>query len=173
MIIILMGVSGSGKTTVGRLLAASLAWPFFDADDFHPPENLAKMGRGVPLDDDDRNLWLDRLAKKVDELALEDISAILTCSCLKEDYRARIAAARDRVEFVYLKGDFKLLEQRLGNRTGHFFRAELLASQFEALEEPRAALVIHVSDAIGEILDQIRSALSLGPLPGNQREPEK
>jgi gluconokinase len=135
MIAILMGVAGSGKTTVGRLLAETEGWPFFDADDFHTPENKEKMRRGVGLTDADRGPWLDALRAKIDELIAAKRSAVLACSALKQGYRERLDAGPD-VRFVHLKGSYELLASRLGARAGHYAGPSLLKSQFEALEEP-------------------------------------
>ena len=129
-----MGVAGSGKTTVGRLLAQELGWPFFDADDFHSAANVEKMRRGEPLTDDDRMSWLAALRALVEQQA----SGVLACSALKKAYREQLAGAR----FVYLKANRLLLERRLDERRGHFFNPELLDSQLATLEEPGDAVIV-------------------------------
>jgi len=162
MIVIPMGVSGSGKTTVGRLLATDLGWPFHDADDFHPPENVAKMRAGVPLADADRAVWLDRLRSLIEELIAARRSAVLACSALKQAYRDRLAVDPAAVRFVYLRGDYELIHRRLQERTGHYMPAALLRSQFETLEEPGTdVLVVDVAPAPAEIVATIEHALGL------------
>lgn len=140
--IVLMGVAGSGKTTVGRIVAERLGWRFLDADDFHSPENVEKMRSGQPLTDDDRWPWLDRL----NGLLREDGSAVLACSALRQRYRDRIGAGLDDVRWVHLAGSFELIGSRLAARKGHYMPASLLASQFNTLEPPSAALTIDVED---------------------------
>ena len=164
-----MGVSGCGKTTVGQALANRLGWPFFDADDFHPPENVAKMATGVALTDEDRAPWLDRLAAEMRALARKGSHAVLACSALKESYRQRIARGLQDpgpdgergVEFriVYLKGDAKTIEARLALRSGHYMPSSLLASQFAALEEPDDAMVIDIRQTTEAQAAQIAAAL--------------
>jgi len=168
MTIVVMGVAGSGKTTVGRRLAAALggAWRFADADDFHPPANVAKMSSGVPLDDADRRPWLDALRVHLDACAVRNESVVLACSALKESYRRRLAAARGPVRFVYLKGAPAELRARLTGRQGHYLKADLLDSQFAALEEPApgAALVVEAALAPDEIVRRIVAALDMPAL---------
>ena len=140
MIVIVMGASGAGKTTVGSALAAAVGWPFHDADDFHPPENVRRMREGVALDDDDRRPWLDSLASLVRGHAAADTSIVLACSALRRDYRAVLvpSAFPDAVRFVFLRATAELLAERLARRRGHFFPPALLATQLAALEEPAA-----------------------------------
>jgi gluconokinase len=161
MIIILMGVSGSGKTTVGRLLAEDLGWEFLEADEFHPPANIDKMRRGVPLNDADRDPWLAALAAAIDTRTRAGRNAILACSALKHAYRTRLRVSPD-VHFVYLKGTHEEIDERLEDRRGHFFSPELLDSQFDALEEPRDALVVDISQTPEAIVRQIERGLALG-----------
>jgi carbohydrate kinase (thermoresistant glucokinase family) len=142
-ILIVMGVAGSGKSTVGRLLAERLGWPFLDGDDLHPTESVEKMRRGVPLTDADRLPWLERLA----ELIRQRESAVLACSALKESYRRILSGGDPRVRFVYLRADPALLASRLEKRTGHFFARTLLDSQLATLEEPAPASTAIVVDA--------------------------
>ncbi|HWE16633.1 MAG TPA: gluconokinase [Hyphomicrobiaceae bacterium] len=137
LVIVLMGVSGCGKSTVGAELSRRLGWPFRDADSFHPPANIAKMSRGTPLTDADRAPWLDAIAQWIDDRLARGAPGIVSCSALKRAYRQRIVGARDRVALVYLKGDIGLIAARLTKRTSHFMPAALLASQFDALEEPQ------------------------------------
>jgi gluconokinase len=163
MVIVLMGVSGSGKTTVGRRLAADLDWPFHDGDDFHPQANVEKMRRGEPLDDGDRAAWLDRLRALIGRILAEGDSAVLACSALKRRYRARLTVDPSKVVLVYLRGSYELIRRRMEERRGHFMPARLLRSQFEALEEPEegAALVIDVDRSPEEIASEIERALDL------------
>ncbi len=162
-----MGVCGCGKTTVGRALASELEWPFFDADDFHPPENVAKMAQGIALTDDDRGPWLDRVAGEMRELSRQKKDAVLACSALKGSYRQRIALGiggpesdgRSLLRFVYLKGDAGTIEPRLALRSGHYMPPSLLASQFETLEEPRDAMVIDIRQTTEAQAAQIAAAL--------------
>ncbi|MBO0764158.1 MAG: gluconokinase [Hyphomicrobiaceae bacterium] len=137
LVIVLMGVSGSGKSTVGAELSRRLGWPFRDADSFHPAANIEKMSRGMPLTDADRWPWLDAIAAWIDDRLRCGTPGIVSCSALKRAYRRRILGGRGRVRLVYLKGEMGLIAARLATRTGHFMPAGLLASQFEALEEPQ------------------------------------
>jgi len=132
-----MGVSGSGKTTIGRLLAQDLGWPFYDGDDFHPQANIDKMRQGIPLTDDDRDAWLTALRQQIETFIDNRQSAVLACSALKQAYRERLRGDRPEVRFIYLKGDYALIRQRLQGRQGHFMKADLLSSQFATLEEPK------------------------------------
>jgi carbohydrate kinase (thermoresistant glucokinase family) len=137
--VVVMGVSGAGKSTVGRLIAARLGCDFRDADSFHPKANIEKMSRGEPLTDDDRWPWLRAIAAWIAERRAAGAAGVATCSALKRVYRDIVTdRQRDDVRLVYLKGDFDLIEARLKARTGHFMPPELLRSQFDALEEPAA-----------------------------------
>lgn len=161
--IVLMGVSGSGKTTVGERLAASLGRPFFDADDFHPPANRAKMTAGVPLTQADRGPWREALAGLLDRLEREDAPAVLACSALSRDFRKALLAGRPGVALVYLLGSRELIQGRLAGRKGHFFNPSLLTSQFETLQPPTPdeADVIVDSDApVEEVVRRILQALA-------------
>jgi gluconokinase len=155
-----MGVSGSGKTTVGRLLAESLGWEFLEADEFHPPANIDKMRRGVPLDDRDRDPWLDAVAEALAARTVAGQNAVLACSALKEAYRKRLRVSPD-IRFVYLKGTYEEIAPRLEDRRGHFFSPDLLDSQFEALEEPRDALVVGIANTPSTIVQQITQGLGI------------
>ncbi len=160
MIIVLMGVTGSGKTTIGRELARELDWQFYDADDFHPAANVEKMLRGVPLNDDDRAPWLAALRELVRRCVERGESAVLACSALKERYRECLLID-ESVKLVYLKGDYELIRARLDGREGHFMKASMLDSQFAALEEPERALVVDVSSTPAEIIKTVRDGLGV------------
>jgi len=160
MIIIVMGVSGSGKTTVGRLVAERLGWPFYDADDFHPPANVAKMSAGLPLTDEDRAGWLSALADLLRGRIAEGGPAVLACSALKQNYRRQLNVDSDQVRFVYLRGDYEMILARMKERPGHYMKADMLASQFAALEEPGdEALTVAITLSLEQIVDQIVRAL--------------
>jgi gluconokinase len=134
--IVVMGVSASGKTTVGRLLASRLGWDFAEADEFHSSANIEKMRGGKPLTDEDRAPWLAAIAKHIDEAIASDSPVVVTCSALKRRYRDVLIGARREVALVYLKGDFETIEERMRERTHAYMPPSLLKSQFEALEEP-------------------------------------
>ena len=155
-----MGVTGSGKTTIGRQLAQELGWQFYDADDYHPRANVEKMSRGVPLDDDDRAPWLELLRDLIRTCLERGDSAVLACSALKADYRTQLLSD-ERVKLVYLKGDFALIQERLAGRRGHFMKSDLLASQFTALEEPQQGVRVDVAASPEEIIKEIRAQLRL------------
>src|SRR5436190_10612731 len=162
--IILMGVSGSGKTTVGRLLAEALGWPFYDADDFHPPANVERMRQGIALTDEDRRPWLAALARLIDDALAHDQSLILGCSALKEAYRAQLkppGATTAAVRFVYLRVPIEVAAARTRERRDHFMPASLVPSQFAALEEPQEAIVIDATKAPDAVVEQICRALTL------------
>lgn len=154
MIIVIMGVAGSGKSLIGRMLADELHWPFFDADDFHSAANVAKMASGIPLTDEDRRPWLAAIRATIK--AVDD--AVLACSALKQEFREELSDGLD-VRFVHLRGTFDLIDQRLRDRPHHFFRPELLRSQFETLEAREDAIDIDVSRPPREIIDTIKNAL--------------
>lgn len=154
-LIVLMGVSGSGKTTVGRQLAARLEVPFFEGDDFHPAENVAKMRRGEPLTDADRGPWLAALHGLLAEHERGEQPLVLACSALKAGYRGQLQAGGLDPTFVYLKGDYDLIAGRMHARLGHFMPQSLLQSQFDALEEPENAIVVNVDQPVERIVDEI------------------
>jgi gluconokinase len=160
MIVVVMGVAGSGKTTVGRRLAGELGWTFYDADDFHSAANVEKMSSGVPLDDDDRGPWLETLGELVRGCLERGADAVLACSALKASYRECLLID-ERVKLVYLKGDYGLVRKRLGGRQGHFMKAPLLDSQFDALEEPAPETHFDASATPDEIVARIRQRLGL------------
>lgn len=154
-VIILMGVSGCGKTSIGHLLSSRLSLPFFDGDNFHPEANIRKMESGRPLNDSDRHPWLVRLSELIDKL-LTGKGGILACSALKRSYRDILKTGHEsRVQFVYLKGDQKLIEQRLKARDNHFMPSGLLDSQFEALQEPGHAVTIEIRQTPQQIVEAI------------------
>ena len=160
MIVLLMGVTGSGKTTVGKTLAARLGWKYFDADEFHPAANVAKMRAGVPLDDADRQPWLETLAHLISENIQAGDSAVLACSALKQSYRDTLSISGG-VRVVYLNGDRGTIAERLRARRDHYMNPNLLASQFETLEEPEDALEIDASLPVDDIVRKIRAALEI------------
>jgi gluconokinase len=155
VIAVVMGVSGAGKTTIGQALARELGWRFLDGDDYHPPANVAKMAAGEPLDDDDRWPWLDRL----NSILRREENAVLACSALKEHYRHRLAEGIQRIEWVYLKGDFELIHSRLAQRRHRYMPASLLESQFAALEPPRQAITVDVSADVAACVAAVRAEL--------------
>ena len=162
MIILLMGVAGSGKTTIGRQLAVDLGWRFYDADDFHPPANVAKMAAGTPLTDEDRQPWLQALRTRIETSLGAGEHAIVGCSALKASYRAILQPRTDEpIHFVYLRGTPELLAARLAGRTGHFMKPGMLASQLSTLEEPANALVVDISQSPAEIAATIRRHLAI------------
>jgi carbohydrate kinase (thermoresistant glucokinase family) len=157
-VIFIMGVSGSGKTSVGRLLANELSVPFIDADDHHPPSNIEKMSQEIPLIDSDRKPQLDQL----NEIAVDHVSygCVIVCSALKAVYRKRLVQSiESNVLWVYLKGSYDLIFERIKNREDHFMGAEMLKSQFEILEEPENAINIDIADSPEVIVQKIKSHL--------------
>jgi gluconokinase len=161
VIVLLMGVSGSGKTTIGLALAEALGWPFFDGDDFHPEANVAKMAAGQPLTDDDRWPWLDRIMEAMRGMLARGENGIFACSALKEAYRRRLQRAGD-VRIVFLKGDATTIGERLTARAHRYMPASLLPSQFATLEEPAGALVVDIRDPIAAQVRHIRQGLEEG-----------
>lgn len=159
--IILMGVAGSGKTTVGRMLAHRLGWSFHDADNFHSLSNRNKMRRGISLDDNDRRPWLEAVRASIIESINSKKSAVYACSALKQAYRQLLGTDTDEVKFVYLKGPQRLIAERLADRKGHFFDPALLQAQFNDLEEPRNLLEVDISPPPEAIADSIMEALGL------------
>lgn len=152
---LIMGVAGCGKTTVGQALAGRLGWAFYDADDFHPAENVAKMSAGIPLTDQDRAGWLERLHALIVDCLENHRPAVLACSALKESYRQVLLAGTEGVCLVYLRAGYDLCHQRLIERRGHYMPVSLLASQFATLEEPVNALVVDAGQSVEEIVEQI------------------
>lgn len=159
MIIIVMGVSGSGKTTIGQALAAVLHWSFSDADDFHSPANVEKMKNGIPLTDEDREPWLRSIRTAIEQWRRDEPGHVLACSALKGAYREILGQDDPGVKFVYLQGGFDLICKRLKERRSHFFNPALLRSQFDTLEIPKDALVVDVSGRLQDIVDGILATL--------------
>jgi gluconokinase len=160
LIVLLMGVAGSGKTTVGRLLSQELGWAFADADDFHPAANVEKMRRGIPLTDEDRAPWLDALRQLLVGWISEEKNGVLACSALKQSYRDALAVGPE-VKIVYLKGSPALLRERVVSRHGHYMKAGMLESQFRALEEPKDAITVDVSASAEKVAAEVRKRLGL------------
>lgn len=171
MVVILMGVSGAGKTAVGELLAKRLGWSFLDGDDLHPVSNVEKMSSGRPLTDEDRGPWLDSIQTKIRQLEDSGTHTILACSALKEAYRRHLLADAQRTRLVYLRGSEALIEQRLRQRKRHYFEVGLLASQFEALEEPgEEVVVVDVDTDLETIVGKIMMALELRAKASSEEE---
>jgi len=156
-----MGVEGAGKTTVGSLLAQQLGWEFADADSFHPPANVEKIRRGIPLSDADRAPWIEAMRRAIAQWISGKQNVVLACSALKRRYRERLCAGPE-VKLVYLKGGYELIDRRLKARRGHFASDQILASQFADLEEPEDAVTVDVSGSPEEIVGEIRAKLGLG-----------
>jgi len=163
MVIFLMGAAGAGKTTVGMRLAKDLGWVFYDGDSFHPAVNIAKMRRGLPLTDADREPWLERVETLIGSLITERVNAVVACSALKRRYRERIGLPHRDVALVYLKGDYALLARRVRARRGHFLHEDLMAAQLAILEEPAAdeALTLDAAQTTAAIVAAIRAALNV------------
>lgn len=161
MVIIVMGVTGAGKTTVGERLAADLGWRFHDADDFHPEANKAKMHAGIPLTDEDRWPWLRALRGVIEQALADGAGAVVTCSALKRAYRDVLAGGLDGVRYVHLTGDPRVLEARLAGRHGHFMNPALLESQIATLETPEEAVEVDVALTPAEQVAAIRRALAV------------
>ena len=151
MIVVVMGVSGCGKTTIGKLLASRLGCAFLDADEFHPPENVAKMAAGTPLTDDDRKPWLQALNGKL----REQQNAVLACSALKESYRQLLSQGLAACRFVHLHGEIELIRARLAERRHRYMPASLLESQFATLEPPASALAVDIAQSPARCVEAI------------------
>ena len=160
MVVIIMGVTGAGKTTIGTMLAAQLNWQFADADTFHPPANIQKMSRGVPLNDTDRAPWLAAMRKAILEWIAAGKNVILACSALKRAYRDELRPSPE-VKIVYLKGSYALFAERIRQRHGHFAGEGILAGQFADLEEPVDAIMVDAAKSPEEIVAEIRKQLGL------------
>lgn len=160
MIIVLMGVTGAGKTTIGRLLAEGRGWTFYDADDFHPQANVEKMRRGEPLTDEDRVAWLDSLEVLIREKLRDESNIVLACSALKASYRSRLLIDA-RARLVYLKSTRSLIEARLAERRGHYMNPSLIESQFATLEEPEHAIVLDAAASPEDVVAEIREKLRI------------
>jgi gluconokinase len=163
VIVIIFGVSGAGKTTVGELLARELGWHFLEADDFHPAANIEKMRSGHPLTDEDRSPWLERLRHQIERSLAAGENAVLACSGLKRAYRDRLRVS-DQVKFVFLSGDYAVIERQLRSRHGHFMNPALLQSQFDDLEQPKPGekvLPIELGRTPEQIVERIKRKLNL------------
>lgn len=165
MFLIVMGVSGSGKTTIGRMLAEQLGVPFYDADGFHPPENVAKMAAGIPLNDADRTGWLASLAALIKNGLARGESGVIACSALKEAYREVLRVIPDQVRFIYLKGGYEVILSRMQGREEHYMKPGMLQSQFEALEEPDGVLTVDIALPPDKIVQMIVEQLNYGDFP--------
>jgi gluconokinase len=169
VIVIVFGVSGAGKTTIGKLLAEQLGWQFYEADDFHPRANIEKMRSGRPLTDEDRWPWLERLREQITRSITANENAVLACSALKRAYRDRLRVSDD-VVFVFLRGDYALIAEQLRHRRGHFMNPELLRSQFADLEQPEPdedVLTTELGRTPQELVEDIRTKLRFAPKDSN------
>ena len=163
MILIVFGVSGAGKTTIGKLLAHELGWRFVEADEFHPAANIEKMRSGHPLTDEDRWPWLERLREQIERSLAVGENVVLACSALKRTYRDCLRVSPD-VKFVFLRGDYALIEKQLHRRRGHFMSPALLRTQFAALEEPapdEVVLTVELGRTPEELVEEIKTKLHL------------
>ncbi len=156
-----MGVTGSGKTTVGALLAKECGWAFHDADDYHPADNVAKMKSGTPLDDEDRWPWLERLNALLLDSERQGKSMVLACSALKQIYRDRLVRGCAAARYVLLDGESELMRARLAARRGHYMNPKLLDSQFAILERPQDALRLDAAKSLAELVRSIRGQLAI------------
>jgi len=161
MIVVLMGVSGTGKTTVGKVLARRLGWKFYDADDYHPAANVAKMHQGMPLTDEDRKPWLEILARLIDDARGRGENIVLACSALKHSYQEYLQHHHPDVKYVYLTGDAAVIRQRLAGRIGHFFDPSLLSSQLATLEPPEDAVEVDIAPQPEDIAAEVQRRLGL------------
>jgi gluconokinase len=171
MFLIFIGVSGCGKTTIGKRTADRLGVPFYEGDEFHPPKNIEKMSQGIPLTDEDREDWLAQLSQLIHEKLKLGESGVLSCSALKENYRKRLSVDPDGVRFIYLKGSYALIRSRLQNRADHYMPAQLLASQFEALEEPSDTFMVNIDQTLEAIMDEVFTYIIEIGFVGKSNEP--
>jgi carbohydrate kinase (thermoresistant glucokinase family) len=161
MVLVLMGPMGCGKTAIGKMLAKKLGWPFYDADDFHPKENVEKMRAGIALTDEDRKLWLEKLRANIQRWLKHRKSTILACSALKQAYRDILGVNQSTVRTVYLKGSYELLRKRLEERQHPYMDKNLLRSQLDTLEEPKDGLTVDISATPKIIVGTIIKSLKL------------
>lgn len=161
MAIVLMGVSGCGKTRIGEALSQTIGWPFYDGDDYHPQANIDKMSQGIPLNDDDRQPWLEDLHEIIREHLERGVDVIVSCSALKAKYRETLKGDLQNVRFVHLAGSMELIYERLQHRNGHFMKAEMLNSQFADLEPPQEALSISIDQPVDGVVAEIVEKLNL------------
>ena len=155
MFYVIMGVSGTGKSTIGKILSERTGWKFIDADDYHPRANLEKLNQGIALNDRDRLPWLQELRRLISQTLSQKQSGILACSALKSQYRQILSGNSNQVKFIYLAGDYDCIQARIQQRQGHFMNPELLRSQFETLEAPKDAIMIDVSLTPEQIIERI------------------
>lgn len=161
MVIVIMGVSGCGKTTLGERSAEGLGWPYLEADAFHPQANIDKMSSGTPLTDEDRWPWLAAIRDKIKMFQTDGESAVFTCSALKESYRAFLGMGlAEPIQWVYLRGTYETIFQRMAQRKNHYFKAEMLKSQFDALEEPDYGLILDIEDPLEEKIQRVVDTFS-------------
>ena len=160
MVVVIMGVSGVGKTTIGQALAQELHWRFADADDFHPAANVAKMRDGIPLGDADREPWLQSLHDAIAGWIARQQSVVLACSALKQSYRQKLLEGPE-VKLVFLHADFSCIAKRLAERRGHYMNPALLKSQFDTLEVPREAISVDVGGPVSDAVATVRAALGV------------
>jgi gluconokinase len=161
VVVVILGVSSAGKTTIGQLLAQKLGWHFYEGDDFHSPSNIKKMRRGVPLTEEDRRPWLGRLRELIEQCLSNHENAVLACSALKLKYRDRLRVSNE-VKFVFLRGAFSLIANQQRTRSGHFMNPGLLQSQFDALEEPQPdenVLTVELGRSPSEIVSELEQRL--------------
>jgi gluconokinase len=157
-----MGVTGTGKSTVGKLFASQFGWTFVEGDDFHPRANVEKMRQGIPLNDEDRKPWLDAIRHRLEQAGQRGENVVLACSALKHSYQHYLAGYDpEAVRFVYLFGSPEVIRQRLAERTGHFMNPALLASQFDALEPPEDAIRVDIGEPVPAIVAEIRTKLGI------------
>jgi gluconokinase len=161
MIVVIMGVSGSGKTTVGRLLARRLDWIYYEGDEFHPAGNIEKMSKGISLNDDDRTPWLASIKEVIDTCIKRGSDAVIACSALRKKYRWALTANASDIHFVYLKGDPATIRERMKSRDRHYMKASMLQSQLSSLEEPDDAIVIDIGNSPQDIVSYIESELTV------------
>ncbi|MDJ0578754.1 gluconokinase [Crocosphaera sp.] len=155
MIYLIMGVSGSGKTTIGKALSQKLGCTFYDADDFHPPENITKMSKGIPLNDSDRLPWLKAIKLVINQHQKQNKNSVITCSALKQYYRDLLQENTTDIIFIYLQGSYETILKRLQNRSEHFMKENMLLSQFKTLEEPENAVIIDINLSVEKIVQEI------------------
>ncbi len=160
MVILVMGVSGSGKTTIGEMLSAQLNWPFVDGDSLHSSANIAKMAAGIPLTDDDRAPWLQSIHDVMEGWRTQHKNGIVASSALKEKYRL-ILLTSPEIKLVYLRGSYELIYSRMQDRPSHYMKPEMLQSQFAALEEPKGAVIVDISESAEQIVATIRQKLAI------------
>jgi gluconokinase len=162
MIVVIMGVSGSGKTTVGRLLAQCLEWTYHEGDDFHSADNVEKMSKGIALTDEDRTPWLASIKKVIDESCEYGLDAVIACSALRSKYRSYLADRVSEIHFVYLKGDISIIRERMKFRERHYMGVDMLESQFASLEEPADAIVVDIRESPEDIVSHIEREAGVG-----------